>query len=468
VTRVGLAVHRTFHAVSHSRNFRLFFFGQAVSVTGTWMQQVATAWLVLQVTGSGVALGVQAALNFGPILLLGVFGGLVADRWDKRRILVATQAAFAVLALALWLLVGLGVVRLWMVYLLTVLQGLVTAVDNPTRQSFFGEMVREADPTNAVSLNAAVMTGTRIVGPALAGLLISEVGLAPCFLANALSYLAVIGGLLAMRPGELRRPGRAVVGAARVREGLRYVWRTPGLRLPLAVLAAVSTLAFNFSVLFPLLAEGPLGGDAGTFGLLLSAMGVGSLLGSLAMARLQGPGFARLGWGAVAFGLFSALAARAPDLQRALLLMVPLGASSMVVIVAANSSLQLTARPDMRGRVMALFGIVFLGSTPVGGLLAGWAAERLGPRAALALGGAAAVVAGLVGLWRMARHGLVGPRRTGRDGLVGVASEAPPGPEVGVSGAAPASPAEPGAAPSAPVVGPGAREGAVGKVLRGA
>ncbi|HXF58039.1 MAG TPA: MFS transporter [Actinomycetota bacterium] len=406
MTRVGLAVHRTFHAVAHSRNFRLFFVGQAVSVTGTWMQQVATAWLVLRLTGSGVALGLQVALNFGPILLFGLWGGLLADRLDKRRILVATQATQALLAAALWALVGLGAVELWMVYLLTSLQGLVVALDQPTRHSFFAEMVREEDLTNAVSLNSAVMTGTRIVGPALAGALISVVGLAPCFLANALSYLAVIGGLLAMRPAELRRPRGGLPVGGRVREGLLYVWRTPELRLPLAVLAAVSTLSFNLSVLFPLLAEGPLGGGASTFGLLLSAMGVGSLIGSLAMARLERPGLGRLGWAAVAFGLLSALAAWAPGLEQALLIMVPLGAASMVLTIATNSSLQLAAQPEMRGRVMALFGVVFLGSTPVGGPIAGWVAERLGPREALALGGAAAVVAGALGLWRMAHHGL--------------------------------------------------------------
>ncbi|HXF74359.1 MAG TPA: MFS transporter [Actinomycetota bacterium] len=406
MTRVRLALHRTFHAVAHSRNFRLFFVGQLVSVTGTWMQQVAAAWLVLRLTGSGVALGVQAALTFGPILVLGPWGGLLADRRDKRRILIGTQAAFAVLALALWALVATGVARVWMVYALSLLQGLVTAVDNPTRQSFYAEMVREGDITNAVSLNSAVITGTRIVGPALAGLLISTVGLAWCFAANALSYLAVIGGLAAMRPAELRRSA-PTDGAARVRDGLAYVWRTPELRLPLALMAVVSTLSFNFQVLFPLIAEGPFHGDAGTFGLLLSAMGVGSLAGSLAMARVRRPAPGRLAWAAVAFGLSSIVAAAAPGLRAALPLVIPLGAASMVLMVATNATLQVASRPDMRGRVMALYGIVFLGSTPIGGPIAGLLAERFGPREALGLGGAAAVVAGLVALSRMARHGLV-------------------------------------------------------------
>lgn len=405
--RVRLAFHRTFHAVAHSRNFRLFFAGQAVSVTGTWMQQVATAWLVLRLSGSGLALGSQAALAFGPILLLGPWGGLLADRRDKRRILVATQTAFAALAVASWALVATGTARLWMVYAVSLLQGVVTAVDNPTRQSFFAEMVRGEDLTNAVSLNSAVMTGTRVVGPALAGVLISTAGLAACFLVNGISYLAVIGGLLAMRPSELRRAPTPARGVGRVRDGLAYVWRTPALRIPLALMAVVSTLSWNFTVVFPLLAEGPFRGDARTFGLLLSAMGAGSLAASLAMARLERPSPARVGWAAAAFGLLSTAVAAAPGVRAALPLAALLGAASMVFMIGTNSSLQVGARPDMRGRVMALYGIVFLGGTPIGGPLTGLLAERLGPREALALGGAAAVVAGLVGLQRMRRHGLI-------------------------------------------------------------
>ncbi len=205
VTKIGFAVHRTFHSFSHSRNFRLFFVGQIVSVTGTWMQSVAAAWLVLQLTGSSVALGIQLALNFGPILLLGAWAGLLADRRDKRVILIGTQTAFALQALALWVLVFAGVAQLWMVYALSLFAGIVTAIDNPARQSFYAEMVGQKDLTNAVSLNSAVMTGTRIVGPALAGVLIATVGLAPSFLFNGISYVAVIAALIAMRPDELHR-----------------------------------------------------------------------------------------------------------------------------------------------------------------------------------------------------------------------------------------------------------------------
>jgi MFS family permease len=400
MTRVGLAVHRTFHAVSHSRNFRLFFTGQAVSVTGTWMQSVASAWLVLQLAHhhAGLALGVQAALNFGPILFIGAFAGLLADRGDKRTILISTQSAFAVLALALWALVLTGVVELWMVYALSLLQGIVTAVDTPARQSFYAEMVEQAELTNAISLNSAVMTGTRIVGPALAGILIATIGLASCFLVNGVSYVAVIGGLLLMRSSELRRT-RAERRKGQLREGLAYVWRTPELRDPLVWMAFVFTFSFNFSILFPLMARDVFDGDAGTFGLLLSLLGVGSLVGALVMANEKTPNPRRLALAAAAFGASTIVVAWAPSLGSELALLVPMGFVSMIFLITGNSTLQLASRPDMRGRVMSLYGIVFLGSTPIGGPIAGWAAEHLGPRVALATGGLVAVAVGAVGLW---------------------------------------------------------------------
>ena len=411
MTRVGLAIHRTFHSVSHSRNFRLFFVGQIVSVTGTWMQSVALAWLVLKLTDSGTALGIQAALNFGPMLLLGAWGGLLADRRDKRTILIATQSAFAVLAIALWALVATGVATVWMVYALSLLQGIVTAADMPTRQSFYAEMVGPQDLTNAVSLNSAVVTGTRIVGPALAGVLIATIGLASSFLFNGISYLAVIGGLIAMRPGELHRVEVPEARKGQIREGLAYVWHTPELRLPLLWMAVVYTLSFNFSVLFPLLAKRTFAGDVGLYATLLSVMGAGSMIGALAMARQKRPNPFRLAVAATAFGLMTLIAAWAPTLGAELAALLPLGASSMVFMIIGNSTLQLTSRPEMRGRVMALYGIVFLGGTPFGGPIAGWLADALGPRASLALGGVVAAVTGLAGLWTLGRLGIVEIRR---------------------------------------------------------
>jgi len=410
VTRVGFAVHRTFHSVSHSRNFRLFFVGQIVSVTGTWMQSVAAAWLVLKLTESSVALGIQLALNFGPILLLGAWAGLLADRRDKRLILIGTQTAFALQALALWVLVFAGVAELWMVYALSLFAGIVTAIDNPARQSFYAEMVGNKDLTNAVSLNSAVMTGTRIVGPALAGVLIATVGLAPSFLINGISYVAVIAALVAMRPDELHREVVPIRGKGQLREGLAYVRKTPGLLLPLTWMAVIFTFSFNFSVLFPVLATRVFDGDAGTYATMLSFLGVGSLLGALAMARQQEPNPRRLAVAAVAFGAASVLASAAPTFWSELLVLVPMGIVSMVFMITGNSTLQLSSRANMRGGVMALYGMVFLGGTPIGAPIAGWVADRFGPRMGIALGGLIAVVTGLTGLWMLSRRRLRRPR----------------------------------------------------------
>lgn len=401
MTRVGAAFHRTFHSLGHSRNFRLFFVGQAVSVTGTWMQMVATAWLVLRITGSGVALGIDTALAFGPILLLGPLGGVIADRFDKRRILIATQYAYGILAIVLWGLVASDVVQLWMVYGLSFLQGVVTSIDNPTRQSFYSEMVRPRDLTNAVSLNGAVMTGTRIIGPALAGVLIAGVGMEWCFLINGLSYLAVIASLSVMDKGELH-PNRSRLGSGAIREGLRYVWRTDALRRPLLLMSVLFLFSFNYSVLLPLLAERTFNGDAGTLGLLFSVMGVGSLGGALAMAGRANPSERRLALAAIVVGVVTILVALAPSLDLAVAGMIPLGAASVAFFVTANSTLQLTARPEMRGRVMALYGMVFLGSTPFGGPVAGWVGEHFDARVGLAGGGLVALATGALGLWLLA------------------------------------------------------------------
>jgi MFS family permease len=421
VTRVGLTIHRTFHAIGHSRNFRLFFAGQAVSVTGTWMQMVAAAWLVLRLTDSGVALGIDTALAFGPMLLFGPLGGTIADRHDKRRILLATQVAFGVLALALWAIVATGVVELWMVYGLSFLQGVVTSVDQPTRQSFFAEMVEPGDLPNAVTLNSAVMTGTRIVGPAVAGALIAGVGMEWCFLINGVSYLAVIAALLAMRSDELR-PHRAAREAGAIREGFRYMWRTPELRRPIVLMSVLFLFSFNYSVLLPLFARRTLEGDAGTLGLLFTVTGVGSLVGALVVAGRPNPTERRLAMAAVGVGIATTLVAVAPSPSLAVATMFPLGVASIVFFVTANSTLQLTSRPDMRGRVMALYGIVFLGSTPIGAPIAGWVGEHLNARVGLAGGGAIAFLTGLVGLWLLAR-------RTGVR-TIAVGPEAAGGPEI--------------------------------------
>lgn len=376
-----------------SRNFRLFFAGQLISVTGSWIQQVAAAWLVLRLTGSGVAIGVDTGLTFLPMLLFGVRGGTLADRGDRRRILIVTNALLGVFAIAMWALVSTGSVQLWMVFAMSFLSGTVTAFDNPTRQSFYAEMVEEDHIANAVSLNSAVMTGTRVIGPAIAAVLISGFGLDWCFLINGVSYLAAIAALGAMRPHELRRSPSRERGS--LRQTLAYVRAHDELWMPLVLMGTLFTLSFNFSVIVPLLAERTFGGGVGLYGSFLSLMGTGSFIGALVMARVRRPNLRRLAWWAVAFGAAALALAAAPTVALALATLAVFGFVSMIFMITGNSGLQLATRPDMRGRVMALYAIVFLGGTPIGAPIAGTIAEHLGPREAMAFGGIVAVLAGL-------------------------------------------------------------------------
>ncbi|MBI3648945.1 MAG: MFS transporter [Actinobacteria bacterium] len=400
MSRISDEFRRTFSSVNASRNFRLFFVGQLVSQTGTWFTATASAVLVLRLSNSGTALGLSTALLFLPVLLFGAIGGVLADRFDKRRILMLTQTAFATVALVEWSLVLTGSVRLWMVYLLSFAAGMATAVDNPTRQSFYTELVGESNLTNAISLNSSIFTGTRVFGSALAGYLIHAAGLASCFLIDGVSYLAILVALASMRRSEMHlaheRPGRQ---RANLGEGLRYVWGSPALRRPLILMAVVFTMCFNFMVLVPLQAERTFHGDARTLGLLSAMAGVGMFLGAIAMAnRATAPTGRRLALFTTLFGVFLFTEGLAPTLAAALLLMVPLGVAGMLFAITANSTLQLASRPEMRGRVMAIYGVVFLGSTPIGSPLMGWIGEHVGSRAGFLVGGVVAVGVGLVAL----------------------------------------------------------------------
>jgi MFS family permease len=393
-------MRRTFSSVRHSRNFRLYLIGMAVSATGTWINFTASSWLVLQLTDSGTALGVNAALMFGPVLFLGPFGGVLADRFDKRRILLWTQFSYALVALTMSGLVFADVIQIWMVYALSVAGGIVTALDNPARQSFYVEMVGEDVLTNAVSLNSAVFTGSRIVGPAVAGILIASVGMAVCFLIDGLSYFAVIGALLAMRPGELHEQKRTTRERGHLVAGFRYVWETPQLKWPLIVMAVVFTFVFQWQILIPLLAERAFDSGPREFGIMSAAAGVGSFVAALWMAnRSTTPTMRRLAWFVIGTGVAMAAAAVSPTLWLAILAMVPLGVGAMAFMITGNTMLQLTARPEARGRVMALYGVVFLGSTPIGSPIVGWIGEHLGPRADMLLTATIAIAIGVVVLW---------------------------------------------------------------------
>jgi MFS family permease len=392
------SLRRTFASL-RVRNFRLFIGGQLVSGIGTWMQWVASPLLVLHLTGSGTALGFDTALTFLPILLFGAWGGVLADRFDNRKLQILTQAGYGVVAFCLWILVVTGVVEVWMVFTLSFVSGLVSAVDMPTRQSFYLEIVGPEELTNAMSLNTATFTGTRIVGAAAAGAIIAAFGLAPAFLINAISYLFVVAALVAMRPRELVTRQRVPRAKGQIREGVRYAWRRKELRIPLLVMLFVFTFGFNFTVLLPLLAERTFGGDAGTYGLMLSLFGVGSLSGALFMAgRSSRPAIGRLAALGIVLGVLGILVALAPTLVVANLLIIPLGAAGIAFAITGNSTLQLLSSSELRGRVMALYTVVFLGSTPIGGTLAGWVGQHLGPRVGLAGGGVIAILAGLAAL----------------------------------------------------------------------
>lgn len=386
---------RTFRSL-RVRNFRLFIGGQLLSGIGTWMQWTAAPLLVLHLTNSGVALGVDTALGALPILLFGAWGGVIADRFDNRRIQVWTQGTYAVLALALFALDATGVVRVWHVYLLSFLTGIVGAIDMPTRQTFYLEMVGPEDLTNAMSLNTATFTGSRIIGPVIAGVMAETVGTAAVFLVNGITYLAVVVALVAMRTGELHPREFAAKARGQIREAVGYVWRAPLLRLPIVLMAIVFTFTFNFAVLVPLLAARTFGGRGMTLGVLMGLMGAGSLVGAIAMAsRSKGSNVLRLAWFALAFGAVNTLLGLAPALPVAWLVAPFVGAASTAFAITGNSTLQLNAASELRGRVMAIYTVVFIGSTPIGGPIAGVVGEHLSPRVGFVGGGVIAIVAGL-------------------------------------------------------------------------
>jgi MFS family permease len=384
-------------------NYRRYFAGQFVSLSGNWMQMVAEIWVILTLTGSGVAVGLVTALQFVPMLLLGAFGGLIADRVPKRRLLLATQTLHALpplTMLALALTAGLSPA---MVYALVFARGCVNAVDYPTRQAFVMEIVGGEKVVNAVSLNSVLVHSARVVGPAIAGVMIATVGPEPCFVLNAASFGVMVIALATMDTDALRPAELAQREPHAVRAGLRYVRRTPELWIPLALMAVVGTLGFNFQAILPLLARFSFEGGPGAYAALVSAMGVGAIAGALATGARGRVSPALLAGAAIGFGALALLAAGAPTLAVEVAVLAPLGAASVTLAASINSALQLAADPVMRGRVMALYSVVFLGSTPFGAPLAGWLSEAVDPRAALVLAGVAGIVAGLAARAAFAR-----------------------------------------------------------------
>jgi MFS family permease len=380
------------------RNYRLFFFGQLVSVMGTWMQTVAQSFLVLDLTHSGTDLGLVIAARFLPILVFGPAGGLFADRRDKRRILLVTQALAGALAAIFAILTGTHVIQMWMVYVLALALGFVNVFDNPARQSFISEMVPPEELANAVTLNSVSMNLARVFGGAVGGVLAAVLGLALCFACNAISFAAVIASLAAMNAALLypAKPVKRLPG--QIRQGLRYVRDTPELLVPLLMIALVGTLAWEFQVTLPLMASKVFGGGAGSYGVMASVMGVGAVGGGLISAARSRPRARSLCVAAIGWGIAITAAAVAPTLPLELAALVFVGYGSVTFNSYAKTTLQLAADPAMRGRVMALWFLAWQGTTPLGGPLVGWIAQELGVRWSLLAGGIPTLVCGLLAL----------------------------------------------------------------------
>ncbi|MBX6765827.1 MAG: MFS transporter, partial [Actinomadura rubrobrunea] len=381
-----------------NRNYRLFASGQVVSNTGTWMQRVAQDWLVLDLThGSGTALGVTTGLQFLPLLLFGLWGGVIADRYPKRRVLMLTQASMGLLALVLGLLAVTGAARVWHVYLLAFLLGMATVVDNPTRQSFVIEMVGRRDLPNAIALNSASFNGARLIGPAVAGVLIAVLGTGPVFLLNAASFGAVLFGLYAMRQDELHTAEPVARGKGQLREGLRYVWGRRDLTLVLILVLFIATFGMNFQVTVALVSREVFHTGASSFGLASSMLALGALTGALLAARRAArPRMRLLIAAALLFGVLELATGLMPAYWSFLVLLVPTGIALMTFTTAANATMQLGVAPEMRGRVMGLYMLVFLGTNPIGAPVVGWMAEHFGPRLSLVVGGLIAMASVLV------------------------------------------------------------------------
>lgn len=391
------------------RNYRLWFAGQIPSLVGTWMQRVAMAWLVLELTDSGTMVGSVTAVQFLPLLLLSPIGGLFADRFDKRRILYITQTVAATAALVLGVLVLSGSVAMWMIYLSALAGGLAAAFDSPARLTFVEEMVGRSQISNAVSLNTTAVNAARIFGPAVAGVLIVTVGTGWCFVINSATYLAMIWALRRMRSEDLNPVERPPRSKRQLREGFRYAMATPAVRSPLILLAVAGMLAYNFQVVLPLLARFAFESGAQAYGVMSSAMGVGAVVGSLVAASRPNRPPVTLARAGLVFGVLLVATSLSPTLVWAIVSLAVLGASSVTFIALGNSTLQLSADRHMRGRVMGMYTLAFMGVTPIGSPLVGWIGEQFGGRVAMAFGGIAIFLASILVYRSLVRVGAPPP-----------------------------------------------------------
>jgi len=397
VTRVVRASRLTFAALSVP-NYRRYFAGQAVSLIGTWMQMTAQAWLVLSLTHSSTMLGLIVALQTLPVLLLAPYGGVIADRIDKRRLMIVLQSAMGLQALALGVLTVTGEVTVWQIGVLASMLGLNNAFENPARQSFMLEMVGGDYLRNAVTLNSVLVNVARVIGPAVAGIMIATLGEGICFLVNASSFAAVVFSLITLNRAALAPTTPAPRARGQLREGLSYVRGTRGLAFPLLMMAAVGCLTYEFQVSLPVMASRGLHAGATGYGFMTAAMGVGAVIGGLLVAAKGRTGTAQLTVAVTAFGVAMALATIAPNLPFELVALALAGASSIAFMSTGNSTLQLRAQANMRGRVMALWFVAFQGSTPIGGPIIGAIIALAGARAGLGVGALTCFAAALIGL----------------------------------------------------------------------
>ena len=385
--------HTSTFAALKVRNYRLFFAGQVVSNTGTWMQRIAQDWLVLQITNSPLAVGITTALQFLPMLLFGLWGGLLVDRYPKRLLLMITQSVMGVLAVILAVLTLAGTVQVWQVYLIALGLGLATVVDNPARQTFVNEMVPKNLVRNAVGLNSGNFQLARMLGPAVAGVLISAVGIGWAFALNALSFVAVLVALGLMRSRELIRMPLAPRGPGQLREGLQYVRRTPALLWPIVLVFFVGTFGYNFAIILSAYTKDIFNSGADVYGLLNTVMAAGSVAGALVAARRTTATLSVLFLSAAGVGLGLILLGLTPWFIPFVALLVLVGFISVTFNTLGNSSVQLASSPELRGRVMSLYMLVFMGGTPLGSLLVGWITEAWGAPMALVISGGVCIVA---------------------------------------------------------------------------
>jgi MFS family permease len=397
---IGSATSRTFASLSRHYNYRLYFFGQVVSISGTWMQSVAQAWFVVQNTHSPLAVGLLAVCQFGPYALLGLFGGAVADRLDQRKVLLGTQGAFMVTATLLAVLTLSGHATVWEVYVIAGITGVITVLDNPVRQAFTIQMVGRDELPNAVALNSSLFNASRIVGPAIAGGLIAVAGVGICFLINAVSYLAVLAALWLMRVDDLfpvsrdERHQNLLRGSV---EGLKFAWRMPVIRSILMMMLVIATISINFNVLLPVLAARTLNSGPGVFGILSALFGFGALVGALFSASLGRASRHTMLIGAAMFSASEIVLAPLHVVWMSGAALIALGIAFTLYASQANAALQLAVTDEMRGRVLGIYGYVFFGTAPLGGLLAGWLAESGGTQLAFLVAGLTAAAATIYG-----------------------------------------------------------------------